>query len=986
MNLFKLTGEILLNGVPQAQDQLKGVSKEASNSSDVMTKAFNKIGVAVASAFSIGAITRFGSALVSASAEVSNEVGTFQNVFGQYSDTVMKSMDDLSKKTGVVSTRLMNNITTISSKFRTLGYSMEESIDLASDSLSMATDLASYWGMELDDAINNLDAFMNGQYKMARNIGIYADDTTVAEYAVQQGVIKTTKEFSSLTDAMQQNIRLDFAKETMKTMGALDSASKGADDYLNVVGNLNETWRQFKASLGEPILQNVVIPVMKTFTGVLESARKKIEEVKGWLDDNSEVIDTWVDRLIVASTFALGLLTVLGAFKILQQISGWMSNLGTLMGTAMANPFVLVIAGLVTLGTVLVDAYKNNEEFRDKVNETWNQIKEAINPIIETIVSKFGEFPKAEGIVSIAMEGIRKIIDGFVYFIQEAVLPIISGMAKFISDHIDPITTIISNDIDIVKAIIQGFLSLIKGDWEGTWNSIVEIFSKTWENIMIVIEPVVDWLKDVFDLMVERFVEAKDNIVQKINDIKESISDKFTEVVENMKSFGHNIVEGLWNGIEDVKDWFTQKWEDSFIMKMVNGAKDLLGIHSPSTVFAEIGGFLVQGLEEGVEEESGTAFDYIGNFGQGIIDKMSESTIGKRILKAFGIEIVDEVIEGIEAEEPKVEAPVKETFWTKFKKWMDKTKSDVKKWWNGLGDTFKDKMSGINDIVSNYGQQIADYFMNLSQAIEQYQETVMQNTINGLERELKNLKKINDDALKSEEDKNNKEKKSLKERLYAGKISYADYVKAIEKMDDDLQKSKDDRDKEVEAKEAEIRKQKEELGRKNFEAQKKNEIAMIAINTASAIIRGYAELGIIAGSVNAVAQGTLAGVQIAEIEKQEYVPAFAEGGIVDDPTHALIGESGREAVVPLENNLEWVGGLAHALEPIVADTRIDYTPVIYEVRDQIQDFKESVVAFLSELIGRETTFTIDGRAIAQATVPYMNIELGNLSRMRNRGI
>lgn len=42
-------------------------------------------------------------------------------------------------------------------------------------------------------------------------------------------------------------------------------------------------------------------------------------------------------------------------------------------------------------------------------------------------------------------------------------------------------------------------------------------------------------------------------------------------------------------------------------------------------------------------------------------------------------------------------------------------------------------------------------------------------------------------------------------------------------------------------------------------------------------------------------------------------PALANGGIVNSPTLAMIGEAGKEAVVPLENNTEWLEKLADKL-------------------------------------------------------------------------
>ena len=43
------------------------------------------------------------------------------------------------------------------------------------------------------------------------------------------------------------------------------------------------------------------------------------------------------------------------------------------------------------------------------------------------------------------------------------------------------------------------------------------------------------------------------------------------------------------------------------------------------------------------------------------------------------------------------------------------------------------------------------------------------------------------------------------------------------------------------------------------------------------------------------------------------IPKLAQGGIVDRPTTALIGEAGKEAVMPLERNTGWIDTLADKL-------------------------------------------------------------------------
>ena len=50
------------------------------------------------------------------------------------------------------------------------------------------------------------------------------------------------------------------------------------------------------------------------------------------------------------------------------------------------------------------------------------------------------------------------------------------------------------------------------------------------------------------------------------------------------------------------------------------------------------------------------------------------------------------------------------------------------------------------------------------------------------------------------------------------------------------------------------------------------------------------------------------GVSIPTIGK---IPKLAKGGIIDSPTIAMVGEAGKEAVMPLENNTGWITDLAN---------------------------------------------------------------------------
>ena len=83
------------------------------------------------------------------------------------------------------------------------------------------------------------------------------------------------------------------------------------------------------------------------------------------------------------------------------------------------------------------------------------------------------------------------------------------------------------------------------------------------------------------------------------------------------------------------------------------------------------------------------------------------------------------------------------------------------------------------------------------------------------------------------------------------------------------------------------------------------------INTAISLINGAIRL------IN-----LLPGVNVSYVQKLR-MPRLAKGGIIDSATIAMVGEQGKEAVVPLENNTEWMDKLADRLAARMASpTRV----------------------------------------------------------------
>ena len=101
------------------------------------------------------------------------------------------------------------------------------------------------------------------------------------------------------------------------------------------------------------------------------------------------------------------------------------------------------------------------------------------------------------------------------------------------------------------------------------------------------------------------------------------------------------------------------------------------------------------------------------------------------------------------------------------------------------------------------------------------------------------------------------------------------------------------------------------------------------INTVKGIINGV--ISIINGAIGAINKlkvdipdwvpkygGSTFGLNIPKI------PTLASGGIVDNPTIAMVGEAGKEAIMPLENNTQWIDKLADKLSSKMGNSNVTY--------------------------------------------------------------
>lgn len=289
-----------------------------------------------------------------------------------------------------------------------------------------------------------------------------------------------------------------------------------------------------------------------------------------------------------------------------------------------ANPFV---GGFKLL-------YDNCEVFRNFINNFiesiknffvngWNNIvsffTETIPQWIQNVINWFSQLPYMIGY------HIGQILGNIIQFginlwnwITVDLPQIIQGIIDWFASLPSKIQEWLNNTINNIKDWGVNVYNVTSNWMSRTIETVVNWFrqlpGRIWTWLMDVISKVKNWGTD----LVNKAKEAAQNMFNTIVDIIKGLPDKMMEI-------GRNIVEGLWNGIKNAKDWMKQKVGE-FAKGILDGMKDSLGIHSPSTKARDlVGKFIPQGVAVGVEANTDSALRAIDNMNDDIMSEMNKA-------------------------------------------------------------------------------------------------------------------------------------------------------------------------------------------------------------------------------------------------------------------------------------------------------------------------------------------------------------------------
>lgn len=300
-------------------------------------------------------------------------------------------------------------------------------------------------------------------------------------------------------------------------------------------------------------------------------------------------------------------------------------------GQVITDAFVTILTSLVTaIGEVvplIVDALLNIlTQFLESIAEYSPRIVSAIAETLVSLIETLAEYTPQ--FVSAGVDLITGFIDG----LSENIPRIADSATNLIITFLDAISTHVP---EVVDAGMQMIIELINGMANAISSNTPQLVSAMQNLINAIIDAGVAVLTGSVSTFLSKGGELIggliDGIKSKVGDVVSAVGSIISSCKEGLAnigsefiSIGSNIIDGLVSGIKSGISSVGTAISD-LVSSAVGKAKKLLGIHSPSRVFAEIGMYSDKGLAKGLIKYSNVVTKAAGNVANNMIDVMNNS-------------------------------------------------------------------------------------------------------------------------------------------------------------------------------------------------------------------------------------------------------------------------------------------------------------------------------------------------------------------------
>lgn len=338
------------------------------------------------------------------------------------------------------------------------------------------------------------------------------------------------------------------------------------------------------------------------------------------------------------------------------------TNLG--LGTATAAGAALgagiggIIAGIPAYITGIYDAIKNGIDWLSSA--LIGAGATAAGAGIGAIIGACGG-PIGAGIGALIGLAVGLVTDGIILVVQKWDV-IVEFLDNFFTKTIPGLWSDFTTWLGKIPKQLEKFFKSLPGkieDWfddlwqpikDYDWNSlgynIGQWFGNAWKTaVNFVTVTIPTWFTNMWNSIKSAFkqfftvtlptffTQTIPSVVSKIGEFFKALPGKiynaFISAKQSIVDIGSAIIDGIWEGLQSIWKAITD-----FVDGFVQGFKDALGIHSPSTVFKAIGEDIVAGLLQGIEGFT-NMMNTVKEWGASVIEWFTKGEDGKNIVDHF---------------------------------------------------------------------------------------------------------------------------------------------------------------------------------------------------------------------------------------------------------------------------------------------------------------------------------------------------------------
>lgn len=531
----------------------------------------------------VGAIGSLSKSALSAFADYEQLTGGVETLFKDSSDIVMKYAEDAYKTSGLSANEYMETVTSFSaSLLQSLDGDTEAAAQYAQTAIVDMSDNANKMGTSMESIQNAYQGFAKQNFTMLDNLklgygGTKAEMERLLEDAMEiSGVEYDISSYADIVAAIhvvQKELRISgiTAEEAAE---ALANGTMTEEEAFEAMGTT--------AKEASTTISGSVASMKSAWTNFLTS-------MNGSPDQIQKSTDALVNSVVTAANNIIPKLTSI--------IPNVINGIGTLVQSLMPQ----IPAIINTLLPALIEGASSlMQQLVSILPDILASLSAVIPDLINAIMTMMPML--LEAALEIMMALGQGLIESIPILIPAAV-DMLFGLIDGILDNLD---MIIGLAMDLMTALALG---------------LVDAIPKLIEKIPDIIIGLVDALLDPDNIaklmeasvqiiigLVTGLVSAIPKLIEAIPKILKAIVDGIRGGIDKVKEIGPDLVAGLWNGIKGAWDSLVSNVK-GLGSKLLSGIKDVFGIHSPSTAFAEIGEMCDAGLEKGLSGIEGTVAD-----------------------------------------------------------------------------------------------------------------------------------------------------------------------------------------------------------------------------------------------------------------------------------------------------------------------------------------------------------------------------------------